>query len=116
MCRQDCSIESDSVLSYNAMYSLPASSLRLAVWADPAFATQLRGAALAGDEAMKGEEEAIYSSSCLLCPDLPKIAKKVVFLEERQPALDQAVEGHRLFNAQAPPITLTHIRPGRLTL
>ena len=38
---------------------LPASSLRIAVWADPAFATQLKKAALAGDEAMKGEEKNI---------------------------------------------------------
>ena len=50
------------------------------------------------------------------CPGLIDVAKKVVFLEERQPALDQMVEGNRLLNAQSAPITLTHIRPARLTL
>ena len=48
-------IESHGVLSR----PLPASSLRIAVWADPAFATQLKKAAVAGDEAMKGEEKNI---------------------------------------------------------
>ena len=48
------------------------------------------------------------------CPALIDVAKKVVFLEERQPALDQMVEGNRLLNAQSAPITLTHIRPARL--
>ena len=65
---------------------------------------------------MKGEEKNIYSRYTTECPDLPKIAKKVVFLEERQPALDQMVEGNRLLNAKSAPITLTHIRPARLTL
>ena len=95
---------------------LPASSLRIPVWADPTFATQLQKAALAGDEAMKGEEDAIYSRYAAACPDLPEIAKKVVFLEERQPALDQMVEGNRLLNLPHGPITLTHIRPARPTL
>ena len=41
------------------LFRLPASSLRIAVWADPTFATVLRNAALAGDEAMKTEEKVI---------------------------------------------------------
>ena len=88
---------------------LPASSLRIAVWADPTFATQLRTAALAGDEAMKGEEEAIYQRYTAERPDLIEIAKKTVFLEQRQPALDQFAEGNRLLNAKPGPITITHI-------
>ena len=91
--------------------ALPASSLRIAVWADPAFATQLCDAAVAGDEAMKGEEQAIYSRYCKDCPTLIDVAKKVVFLEERQPAIDQFVEGHALLNASQKDITLTHIDP-----
>ena len=65
---------------------------------------------------MKGEEEAIYARYAADCPALIDVAKKVVFLEERQPALDQMVEGNRLLNAQSAPITLTHIRSARLTL
>ena len=63
---------------------------------------------------MKGEEEAIYSRHAAERPDLIDIAKKTVFLEERQPAIDQFVEGHALINAQSAPITLTHISPDRL--
>ena len=88
--------------------ALPASSIRIPVWTDPAFATQLKKAALAGDEAMKGEEEALYSHYAAECPALIDVAKKVVFLEERQPAIDQFAEGHALLNAKrSKPITIT---------
>ena len=63
------------------------------VWADPIFATQLRDAAFAGDEAMKTEEEAIYARYAAERPDLTNVAKKVVFLEERQPAIDKFAAG-----------------------
>ena len=42
---------------------------------------------------MKGEEKNIYSRYAAACPDLPEIAKKVVFLEERQPAIDKFAAG-----------------------
>ena len=63
---------------------------------------------------MKTEEKAIYTRCASDCPGLIDVAKKVVFLEERQPALDQMVEGNRFLNARSAPITLTHIRPARL--
>ena len=90
---------------------LPASSLRIPVWAGLTFATQLRGAALAGDEGMKGEENTIYLRYQGVCPELIDVAEKTVFLEERQPAIDQYVEGNRFLKTRDGPITLTHIDP-----
>ena len=57
---------------------------------------------------MKGEEEAIYSRYAAECPDLPEIAKKIVFLEERQPAIDKFAAGVFAMLQSQHDITLTH--------
>ena len=67
---------------------------------DPAYAEQLRAAAIAGDAAMKGEEAAIYHRYATGCPGLVEIAKKIVFLEERQPAIDKFAEGNPMLHSE----------------
>ena len=58
---------------------------------------------------MKGEEKAIYQRYGAERPDLIEIAKKRVFLEERQPAIDQFAAGVSAMLHTQEDIILTHI-------
>ena len=42
---------------------------------------------------MKTEEKAIYARCASDCPALIDVAKKIVFMEERQPAIDKFAAG-----------------------
>ena len=49
---------------------------------------------------MKGEERDIYARYTKECPALIDVAKKTVFLEERQPALDRFATGNPMLQGK----------------